>query len=154
MRQGSAPNFCPPVEEGLVYELEDENGDVVELEFLGLIIHNDRRYGFFFLVTEEEPALSSGEVVVLEVTAVDEEEDANWVHIFEDLPALTEEGDKLDFLCDFYSYDGEGLRYEIQEFLSMIVNDRRSSYKLRRRESVAIADIIGRFRASQNLTEL
>ena len=54
----------------------------------------------------------------------------------------------------FYSYDGEGLRYEIQEFLSMIVNDRRSSYKLRRRESVAIADIIGRFRASQNLTEL
>lgn len=54
----------------------------------------------------------------------------------------------------FYSYDGEGLRYEIQEFLSMVVNDRRSSYKLRRRESVAIADIIGRFRASQNLTEL
>ena len=54
----------------------------------------------------------------------------------------------------FYSYDGEGLRYEIQEILSMIVNDRRSSYKLRRRESVAIADIIGRFRASQNLTEL
>ena len=54
----------------------------------------------------------------------------------------------------FYSYDGEGLRYEIPAFLSMIVNDRRSSYKLRRRESVAIADIIGRFRASQNLTEL
>ena len=54
----------------------------------------------------------------------------------------------------FYSYEGDGLRYEIQEFLSMIVNDRRSCYKLRRRESVAIADIIGRFRASQNLTEL
>lgn len=54
----------------------------------------------------------------------------------------------------FYSYDGEGLRYEIQEFLSMVVNDRRSSYKLRRRESVAIADIIGRFRSAQNLTDL
>lgn len=54
----------------------------------------------------------------------------------------------------FYSYDGEGLRYEIQEFLSMVVNDRRSSYKLRRRESIAIADIIGRFRSAQNLTDL
>ena len=54
----------------------------------------------------------------------------------------------------FYSYDGEGLRYEIQEFLSMVVNDRRSCYKLRRHESVAIADIIGRFRAGENVTEI
>ena len=90
MRQGSAPNFCPPVEEGLVYELEDENGDVVELEFLGLIIHNDRRYGFFFLVTEEEPALSSGEVVVLEVTAVDEEGQPEELELVED-EAIAEE---------------------------------------------------------------
>ena len=54
----------------------------------------------------------------------------------------------------FYSYDGEGLRYEIQEFLSMIVNDRRSSYKLRRRESVAIAEIIEKYRNGENVTEL
>lgn len=54
----------------------------------------------------------------------------------------------------FYSYDGEGLRYEIQEFLSMIVNDRRSCYKLRRRESVAIADIIEKFRNGENVTEI
>ncbi len=54
----------------------------------------------------------------------------------------------------FYSYDGEGLRYEIQEFLSMIVNDRRSCYKLRRRESVAIAEIIERFRNGENVTEI
>ncbi len=54
----------------------------------------------------------------------------------------------------FYSYDGEGLRYEIQEFLSMIVNDRRSSYKLRRRESVAIAEIIEKFRNGENVTEI
>ena len=75
MRKGSAPNFCPPVEEGLVYEMEDENGDVVELEFLGLVIRDDgRRYGFFFIVTEDEPALSSGEVVVLEVTALDDDD--------------------------------------------------------------------------------
>lgn len=54
----------------------------------------------------------------------------------------------------FYSYDGEGLRYEIQEFLSMIVNHRHSSYKLRRRESVAIADVIEKFRNGENVTEI
>lgn len=54
----------------------------------------------------------------------------------------------------FYSYDGEGLRYEIQEFLSMIVNDRHSCYKLRRRESVAIAEIIERYRNGENVTEI
>lgn len=54
----------------------------------------------------------------------------------------------------FYSYDGEGLRYEIQEFLSMIVNDRRSCYKLRRRESVAIAEIIEKYLNGENVTEI
>ena len=74
MRQGSAPNFCPPVEEGAVFQLEDENGDVVDLEFLGLVLHNGRRYGFFFPVSTDEPALSSGEVVLLEVTEVDDDD--------------------------------------------------------------------------------
>jgi len=73
MREGSAPNFCPPVEEGDVFEFEDENGDVVALEFLGLVLHNGRRYGFFFPISEDEPALSSGEVILLEVTDVDED---------------------------------------------------------------------------------
>lgn len=54
----------------------------------------------------------------------------------------------------FYSYDGEGLRYEIQEWLSMIVNQRRSCYKLRRRESVAIAEIIEMYRNNENVTEI
>ena len=54
----------------------------------------------------------------------------------------------------FYSYDGEGLRYEIQEFLSMIVNNRRSCYKLRRSESVAIAEIIEKYRNRENVTEI
>lgn len=54
----------------------------------------------------------------------------------------------------FYSYDGEGLRYEIQEFLSMIVNNRRSCYKLRRRESIAIAEIIEKYRNGENVTEI
>ena len=52
----------------------------------------------------------------------------------------------------FYSYDGEGLRYEIQEWLSMIVNKRHSCYKLRRRESVAIADIIEKYRNHEKVT--
>lgn len=54
----------------------------------------------------------------------------------------------------FYSYDGEGLRYEIQEWLSMIVNQRRSCYKLRRHESVAIAEIIEKYRKGENVTEI
>ena len=48
MRQGSAPNFCPPVEEGMTITFEDEAGERVNLEFLGIILHNDRRYGFFY----------------------------------------------------------------------------------------------------------
>ena len=54
----------------------------------------------------------------------------------------------------FYSYEGEGLRYEIQEFMSMIVNNRRSSYKLRRRESVAIAEVIEKYRNGESVTEI
>lgn len=54
----------------------------------------------------------------------------------------------------FYNYDGEGLRYEIQEFISMIVNDRRSCYKLRRRESIAIANIIEKYNRKENVTIL
>ena len=52
----------------------------------------------------------------------------------------------------FYSYDGDGLRYEIQEFLSMIVNKRKSCYKLRPNESVAIAQIIETYRKGENVT--
>ena len=51
----------------------------------------------------------------------------------------------------FYSYDGEGLRYEIQEFLSMIINKRHSCYKLRRSESVAITEIIEMYRKHVNV---
>lgn len=73
MREGSAPNFCPPVEEGIVLEFEDEKGDRIQLEFLGLIIHEEHRYGFFFPVNDDTPALSSGEVLILEVTELDED---------------------------------------------------------------------------------
>lgn len=73
MRQGSAPNFCPPVEEGVTITLEDERGEHVELEFLGVILHQGRRYGFFFPLSEEEPVGSSGEIVLLEVTELDDD---------------------------------------------------------------------------------
>ena len=84
MRQGSAPNFCPPIEEGMVYELEDEEGEVITLEFLGLVIHEGHRYGFFFVVTDDEPALSSGDVVLLEVTEVDEDDQPVEFELVED----------------------------------------------------------------------
>ena len=54
----------------------------------------------------------------------------------------------------FYSYDGDGLRYEIQEFISMIVNHRRSCYKIRRSESIAIAEIIEKFNRKENYKEI
>lgn len=73
VREGSAPNFCPPVEEGVCFTFQDAAGDTVQLEFLGLLLHGEARYGFFFQVDDDAPALSSGEVVVLEVTELDED---------------------------------------------------------------------------------
>ncbi len=90
MRQGSAPNFCPPVEEGLTIVFEDEQGEQSELEFLGLIIHQDRRYGFFFPVSEDAPAGSSGEIVVLEVTELDEDDQPTAFELVEDESIATE----------------------------------------------------------------
>lgn len=72
MRRASDPDFAPPVEEGAIYTFQDETGELTSLEFLGLIIHNDRRYGFFFPTVGEEVATDAGEVVILEVTEVDE----------------------------------------------------------------------------------
>lgn len=54
----------------------------------------------------------------------------------------------------FYCYDGDGLRYEIQEFISMIANNRRNCYKLQTRESVAIAEIIEMYNKKENVTIL
>lgn len=54
----------------------------------------------------------------------------------------------------FYSYDGDGLRYEIQEFITMILNSRKSCYKLRKQESIAIAEIIELFNKKINYIEL
>lgn len=54
----------------------------------------------------------------------------------------------------FYKWDGYGLRYEIQEFISCIVNHRFSSARLRRRESVCMAEIMQRFSERKNFMEI
>lgn len=54
----------------------------------------------------------------------------------------------------FYSWDGEGLRYEIQEFISCIYNKRLSSAKLRPNESIAMADLMEQFGKRVNFMEI
>lgn len=51
----------------------------------------------------------------------------------------------------FYKWDGYGLRYELQEFISCIVNKRFSSARLRRRESIQMAYVMGQFVRKENV---
>lgn len=54
----------------------------------------------------------------------------------------------------FYKWDGAGLRYEIQEFISCILNRRFSSARLRRRESVCMAEIMEVFTKRNNFFKI
>ena len=54
----------------------------------------------------------------------------------------------------FYKWDGYGLRYEIQEFISCIINKRFSSARLRRKESVCMAQIMQQFDEHKNFFEI
>lgn len=54
----------------------------------------------------------------------------------------------------FYKWDGAGLRYEIQEFISCIINKRFSTSRLRRRESVLMAQIMKDFMDQKNLYKI
>jgi glycerol-3-phosphate cytidylyltransferase len=54
----------------------------------------------------------------------------------------------------FYKWDGYGLRYEIQEFVSCILNKRFSSSRLRRRESIQMAMVMQQFSERKNFMEL
>lgn len=54
----------------------------------------------------------------------------------------------------FYKWDGAGLRYEIQEFISCIYNHRFSSVRLRRKESICMAEIMQQFTERKNLIEI
>lgn len=51
----------------------------------------------------------------------------------------------------FYPYAGDGLRYEIQEFIAMIVDNRPTTFKLEPAESILIAEIIESFMDSNRL---
>lgn len=54
----------------------------------------------------------------------------------------------------FYKWDGAGLRYEIQEFISCILNKRFSTSRLRRRESVCMAEMMDQFANRKNFYEI
>ena len=54
----------------------------------------------------------------------------------------------------FYKWDGFGLRYEIQEFISSILNHRLSSSRLRRRESVQMAEVMQQFIERKHFYEI
>ena len=54
----------------------------------------------------------------------------------------------------FYKWDGAGLRYEIQEFMSCIYNHRFSTARLRRRESIAMANVMQQFGERKNFMEI
>ena len=54
----------------------------------------------------------------------------------------------------FYKWDGYGLRYEIQEFISCIINHRFSSTRLKKKESICMAKIMQQFSERQNLMEI
>lgn len=84
VRSGSAPNFCPPVEEGITMTFEDDKGAVSEFEFLGLVIMDEVRFGFFFPLDEDHAPLSSGEVVVLEAVAFDEDDQPSEFELVDD----------------------------------------------------------------------
>lgn len=54
----------------------------------------------------------------------------------------------------FYKWDGDGLRYEIQEWMSCIISKRFSSSRLRRRESIAMAGVLQQFTERKNFMEI
>ena len=54
----------------------------------------------------------------------------------------------------FYKWDGFGLRYEIQEFISSILNHRLSNSRLRRRESIQMAAVMQQFIEKRNFWEI
>ena len=54
----------------------------------------------------------------------------------------------------FYKWDGAGLRYEIQEFVSCIYNHRLNSVRFRSSESIAMAAIMQQFTERKNFMEI
>ena len=54
----------------------------------------------------------------------------------------------------FYKWEGEGLRYEIQEWMSCIINSRFNSARLGKRESIAMAGVMQQFTERKDFMEI
>lgn len=54
----------------------------------------------------------------------------------------------------FYKWEGDGLRYEIQEFISCIYNHRYNTARLKHKESIAMADLMEQFTNRINFKEI
>lgn len=54
----------------------------------------------------------------------------------------------------FYKWEGAGLRYEIQEFVSAILNNRLYSAQLNKKESICMAEIMEQFSSRLNFMEI
>lgn len=54
----------------------------------------------------------------------------------------------------FYTWDEPGLRYEIQEFVSCIINGRKVSSRLSPKESICMADVMQQFAERKNHFEI
>ena len=54
----------------------------------------------------------------------------------------------------FYSWNEPGLRYEIQEFVSCVVNNRMVSSRLTPKESICMARIMGQFGSRENFYQI
>jgi len=54
----------------------------------------------------------------------------------------------------FYKFEGDGLRYELAEFVSMIQNNRLETYKLTPNDSIVITRIIESFLSKENITKI
>lgn len=54
----------------------------------------------------------------------------------------------------FYNFEGDGLRYEIEEFILLINKCQAESYCFTAKESCAISEIIEKFRKRENVTKL
>ncbi len=54
----------------------------------------------------------------------------------------------------FYKWDGAGLRYELQEFISCIYNHRLSTVRLRASESISMAKVMQQFLERRNFIEI
>ena len=54
----------------------------------------------------------------------------------------------------FYKWDGAGLRYEIQEFVSCIFNHRLTTARLRQEDSITMAQIMQDFIERKNMMEI